>query len=67
MLSIAIISVTKEGDQVVEEYSSKGLTYVLNALTKFIGLLERKHLTTKDLRWFALETIPFMCFFEFKF
>ena len=47
----------------VEEYSSKGLTYVLNALTRFIGFLERKHLRTKDVRWFALETIPLMCFF----
>ena len=51
----------------VEEYSSKGLTYVLNALTKFIGLLERKHLRTKDLRWFALETNPFMCFLNLSF
>ena len=34
--------------------------------TRFIGFLERKHMRTKDLRWFALESIPFMCFFEFK-
>ena len=51
----------------VEEYSSKGLTYVLNALTKFIGFLERKLLRTKDLRWFVLETIPFMWFLNLSF
>ena len=34
----------------MDEYSSNGLVYILNALDKFVGLRDKKQRSVRDLR-----------------
>ena len=60
-LSSAMICVTYDGDQVVDAYSRRGLTYTLTARSKLAGLLDRKQRSISDLRWLALLTMLIIC------
>ena len=54
------------GDQTQEQYSSRGRTYVLKALTKVRVSLETKHLCIRFALAWALATIPLICVWNFK-
>ena len=51
----------------MEAYSSRGRTYVLNALMRRVGLCVMKHLNKRADLCFALLTMSCMCPLNFRF
>jgi len=55
------------GDQISQLYSSNGRTYTVNARTRRFILRETKQRCIMLARWWALVTIPVMCWLKDKF